>query len=253
MICGYGNIGKHIHNEFSSLNDNIVIYDKYKTCESTCNISDYVNYTFICLPTDMLEDGSCDISEVENAISQINSDLIIIKSTIPTGTTEYLKTKYKKDIIFSPEYYGTTIHAPKSPDFLILGGNKSSIKKAAELYYQIKSSKFKIIFTDSNTAELAKYMENSFLALKVTFCSEFAHIADKLGISYPELREIFVNDKRMGNSHTYINPNKPYYDSHCLNKDIPALIYLCKRNNISVPLMESVNTINKNYKKQKQS
>jgi UDP-glucose 6-dehydrogenase len=89
-------------------------------------------------------------------------------------------------------------------------------------------------------------MENCFLALKVTFCNEFADIAQKYGISYPELREIFIADGRMGDSHTFVYPEAPYYNSHCLNKDIPALIAFAGRE--TAPLMSAVDEINK-YKK----
>jgi len=57
-------------------------------------------------------------------VSLIDADVIVIKSTVPVGTTEKLRNKYNKHLVFSPEYYGTTIHAPKSPNFLILAGNK---------------------------------------------------------------------------------------------------------------------------------
>jgi len=87
-------------------------------------------------------------------------------------------------------------------------------------------------------------MENCFLALKVTFCSEFATIAKDFGISYPELREIFILDDRMGTSHTFVNSDSPYYDSHCLNKDIPALI----KQTDKAHLMEAVDNINYNKK-----
>jgi nucleotide sugar dehydrogenase len=248
LIVGYGNIGKHMQKELCSFNPDI--YDPY--------ISEYSNkkdirydFAFICVPTDMKEDGSADISIVEDAVKSTNAEIIVIKSAVPVGTCEYLANNYNNKIIISPEYYGTTIYSEESPDFLVLGGASDIASKVAELYYRIKPSSFRIKFTDYRTAELAKYMENCFLALKVTFCNEFADICDLYGISYPELREVFILDKRMGDSHTYVFQDQRYYDSHCLNKDIPALIKQSedgKGNNVA-ELMKKVFEINLKKKK----
>ena len=242
LIVGYGNIGTHIHKELEGAGK-ISIQDKYKP-EYMLSYTKAFNFAFICVPTEMKEDGSVDITEVENSVMNTNAKIIIIKSTVPIGTCQYLKDKYEKEIVFSPEYYGTTIHCPTSPNFLILAGDKKNTRKVAELYQRVKTSKFRITFTDYKTAELAKYMENCFLALKVTFCSEFYDIAQQYGISYPELREIFIQDERMGDSHTYVNPKETYYNSHCLNKDIPGLISQTDR----ALLMEAMHKINQDKK-----
>ena len=222
LIVGYGNIGKHMCQELEGAGE-INIYDPYLRGFNTERDIEY-DIAFVCVPTEMLSDGSCDISAVRIAIENTKAKVIVLKSTVPIGTCERLKSKYSKNIVFSPEYYGTTRHAPSSPDFVVLAGSRKDCDKVAQLYYKVKTKNFRIHFTDYKTAELAKYMENCFLALKVTFCSEFATIAKDFDISYPQLREIFVLDERMGDSHTFVNPEQPYYDSHCLNKDIPGLI-----------------------------
>lgn len=84
-------------------------------------------------------------------------------------------------------------------------------------------------------------MLNCFLALKVTFCCEFADIAKKFNINYQELRELFIADERISPSHTFVYKDKPFYDSHCFNKDVPALVYFAKE---YAPLMNFVNQIN---------
>lgn len=238
LIVGYGNIGKHIAKEFEALKEQISIYDPHLNIDERKDIHDIA---FICVPTDMKEDGSADISIVEECVQQTNAKIIVIKSTVPVGTCDMLKAKYGKNIVFSPEYYGTTQHAPVSPNFVVLAGNINDCDEIAQLYYKVKKKEFRVHFTDYKTAELAKYMENCFLALKVTFCAEFATIARDKGISYPQLREIFVLDERMGDTHTFINYDAPYYTSHCLNKDIPALIAQTDK----AHLMESILDINK--------
>ncbi len=254
LIVGYGNIGTHIHKELEGAGK-ISIQDAYKP-EYMLAYTKEFNYAFICVPTEMLPDGSVNIKEVENAIRDTKAKTIVLKSTVPVGTCEMLCAKYKKDIVFSPEYYGTTIHCPSSPNFLILAGSKKQTARVAELYQRVKTKDFRITFTDYKTAELAKYMENCFLALKVTFCSEFYDIAQQFGISYPALREIFIQDERMGDSHTYVNPEQTYFDSHCLNKDIPGLISQTNR----ALLMKAMYKINQdkksgniNYNKEKEN
>lgn len=138
-----------------------------------------------------------------------------------------------------------TQHCKEDPGFVVLGGEKEICEKVVQLYYKVKNGYYKIFLTNTKTAELAKYMLNCYLALKVTFCNEFADIARNIGVSYTELREIFVADERVGNSHTFVYDDKPYYDSHCFNKDIPALIQCVKHN---IPLISEMDKINKEKK-----
>ena len=76
---------------------------------------------------------------------------------------------------------------------------------------------------DSTTAELAKYMENSWIATKVSFCVQFYQLAKKLDVSYEELRELFILDPRVNPSHTFVYETHPYWHSHCLDKDVIAI------------------------------
>jgi len=243
LIVGYGNIGRHIYDELKLLSPKI--YDpNFEEYNKIPN--DKFDVAFICVPTNSLNDGSCDISIVNESIKVIQADIIVIKSTVPVGTTDMLSDKYKKNVIFSPEYYGTTQHSSDSPDFLVLGGDTKHSATVAQIYYKVKSGSFRIMFTTAKAAELAKYMENCFLALKVTFCNEFATVALKNGISYEMLREIFIMDKRMGESHTFVLNDQPFYDSHCLNKDIPAYLHFAGEDS---PLIDAMHKINEARKK----
>lgn len=245
LIVGYGNIGRHTYRELEALKPHI--YDPYVETYNT-KVPIKYDYAFVCVPTEKLPDGSCDTSVVEQAVAETDADIIVIKSAIPVGTTDFLADKYNKSLVISPEYYGTTQHSLESPNFLILGGKKEHCQKVAQLFYQIKNGAFKIKFTDRKAAELAKYMENCFLALKVSFCCEFFDIARQFGVCYEELREIFIMDDRMGCSHTFVHEDSPYYNSHCLNKDIPALIRFAKAKGAEAPLMAAMEQINNDRK-----
>ena len=248
LICGYGNIGQHILKEFKSIKDDFEIYDKYKLtvqvddqcwqCNSQSILEKEYDVAFICVPTDMNDDGSCNTSEVFWILERLkNVKNIIIRSAIPP-----MKGRTFSDRVFiSPEFYGTTQHCEESPNFCILGGNKSKSSPVVQLYQRVKDGSFRFIFTDFNTAALAKYMENCWIATKVTFCNEFASIGKEFGVNYADLRECWLADPRVSPSHTFVYEDKPYYDSHCLNKDIPALCAITDQSQ----LMNAVARINK--------
>lgn len=250
LICGYGNIGQHLYKELESLKAKnlatIDIYDKYKNGLKNIDSNKNYDYMFICVPTEMKDDGSADIFAVEECVNEFTEvDTTIIKSAIPVGTCDKLNNL---NIVVSPEYWGTTQHCAE-PNFLILGGYRYATDKVVQLYNLIKNGYYKYYITDYKTAELVKYMENSWIAAKVTFCNEFAKIAEGFGVSYAELRELWLADSRVSPSHTLVYDDKPYYDSHCLNKDIPALISFCNKAKINTPFMQSVLDVNTNIKK----
>lgn len=242
LVVGYGNIGKFVESTLKTYYS-CDIYDKYIPEYNQLKDTVY-DIAFICVPTDTCN-GVVDTSNVEEAIKLIQANIIVIKSTVPVGFCDTMTQQGYTNIVYSPEYWGTTLHANLEESFIILAGDKEYTQQVATYYYRCKEPAFKIHFTDYKTAELAKYMENCFLALKVTFCCEFSDIAKQFDVSYPELRELFILDKRMGESHTHVYPEQPYYDSHCLNKDIPGLLSFT-----SAPLMEAVNAININKKLQ---
>lgn len=240
LICGNGNIGKHISEEFKPSNE-IFIYDKYKPPYDDAQILEkHYNACFVCVPTEMQPDGSADTTEIFDIIPHIKADVIIIRSTIPVGTCEKLAEQGFRNIVFCPEHYGMTQHALTNPGFAILGGADHLRNLAVNVFMTVKSADFHFIFTDWKTAELSKYMLNAFLAMKVTFCNEFACIASSFGINYNQLRECFIADGRVGNSHTFVYQDEPFYNSHCFNKDVPAIIKQAEERSVDTPVLSTM-------------
>lgn len=230
LIIGYGVVGKNLEKELKPLSPDII--DKYKSEENKISQSAMENgydLAFICVNTPFTEENPCDCSEVINAIIENKDKLkddgvFVIKSTILPGTTERIVKETQQNVIFSPEYYGGTQHNNNFEfDFTILGGEKKNCIKAIQILQKVYDGRHRFSMTDSRTAELAKYMENSWLATKVSFCSQFFEIAEKEGVNYEELRELFVLDPRVNPSHTFIYRDHPYWESHCLDKDVPAI------------------------------
>lgn len=221
IIIGYGVVGHNLQNELKSLKP--VIYDKYKNI-CTGNKNKKYSVAFICVNTPKTEKFLCDITEVENALLEIDADIYVIKSTVLPGTIDKLKEKTKKAIIFSPEYYGETQHCNNyNFDYTILGGEKNDCLELIQILQKVYDGRYSFHITDSKTAELTKYMENSYLATKVSFCQQFYNLANQIGVNYEELRELFILDPRVNPSHTFVYKDHPYWNSKCLDKDVPAI------------------------------
>lgn len=245
LICGFGNVGRHVKQELTSDKIDIFVYDKYKL-QNESVLGRHYDVAFVCVPTESLPDGRCNTSEVLDIVPRIDAGAIVIKSAVPVGTCDSMGD----NVLVSPEYYGTTQHSLDMPNFLVLGGDRTAADKVVALYAMVKPGSFHFVFCGRRTAELCKYMENCWIATKVTFCNEFAEIARRCGVPYGELREAWLADERVSPSHTFAYPDQPYYDSHCLNKDIPALIADCAVKKIDAPLMWAVHTINTIKKRQ---
>ena len=184
---------------------------------NTCEI------VFICVPSPMSGDGSCDTSIVESTVKWLKVPLIVIKSTIPPGTTDYLIKKYKKSIVFNPEFLRekTNIKDMLEVDRTVLGGDIKLTQQVVDVYKKVYDSEMIYVQTTSVLAELTKYTINCYLATKVTFFNEIASICDVLGINYDQLREIVLLDRRITKSHTLVNKG---FGGACLPKDLNGLI-----------------------------
>lgn len=222
LIIGYGVVGSNLYRDIKGLG--VDIYDKFKTAVNT-KCKDHYKFAFICVDTPMTETSLCNITEVENAIRENEADIYIIKSAVLPGTGEYLSNLFTDaEIVISPEYYGGTQHAnSKEYNFTILGGNRWNTTKVVQLLQGIYDAYHTFKMTDYRSAELVKYMENSYLAMKVSFAVQFYEIAEQNEVDYEELRELFLMDPRVDPSHTFVYRDKPYWDSHCFNKDVKAI------------------------------
>ena len=202
LIIGYGIVGHNLANELQDLNPDIV--DKYKKEINTIRNIHY-DIGFICVDTPLKEDGALDISEVNNCINEYDCEIYCIKSTCPVGTVEKLSKQTGKRIVFSPEYYGNSQHCNNySFDYTVLGGNKKDCEEVVQVLLPCYDGRHQFKIVEPKIAELAKFMENSFLATKVSFCNSFYNVCKEENINYSELRELFVLDPRINPSHTFV-------------------------------------------------
>ncbi len=261
-IIGHGYVGKAVRSFFEG-HFNVLVFDVAQPdiSVSEAEINKKADLAVICVPTPMSDDGTADLAMVEKSVSWLKTPLILIKSTIPPGTTATLSKKYKKSIAFSPEYIGEgnyvipfwkgypDPHDMKRHDFVIVGGDKKVTSKIMLFFKTVLGAEPRYFETDSTTAELVKYMENSFLATKVTFCNEFFDIAKGLGVDYNELRELWLLDGRVGRSHTVVFEDRRGFGGKCLPKDVTALVKASTKAGYKPKLLTAVLDTNKEIRK----
>ena len=258
-IVGQGYVGTAVKTIFEKYYD-VETYDLDKdkcTVDYLEDMVELTNVIFVCVPTPMKKDGSCDISIVESIVKDINnmvvsrnvSDRIVaIKSTVPPGTTNNLNKKCQNiSVIFNPEFLteANFIDDFENQNRIIIGGVRPASTKLRQIYSLVFPN-IPIIKTGSKTAEMVKYITNTFLAVKVSFANEMKEICDKLNIDYDKVVEYAIYDKRLGKSHWAVpGPDgKLGFGGSCFPKDINALVHLCSKLNIPENILSSAIDIN---------
>lgn len=246
-IVGYGHVGQAMQGLFKEA----IIYDKFKNIGTQDEING-CDAVFVCVPTPQSENGMCDTTAVEEVIRWLIVPIIILRSTVYVGFTDRMMEKYHKEIVFQPEYYGETVAHPfadlNDRTWLSFGGTRKGIDMAIRVYKTVVNSNVKIFQADAKSVEMAKYMENAFLATKVTFCNEMYDIAKALGADYNLAREIWIADPRIGSSHTFVYEDNRGYGGSCLPKDIAAITAQAKSCGVDSSLLSTVISKNKKYR-----
>ena len=210
-IVGMGVVGKAHKTIFKDA----IEYDLDKGSKKEINSLEIV---FVCVSTPTKEDGEQDISAVEDVLSWLDVPIIVLKSTVLPGTTKRLIDKYKKDILYSPEFLRQD-YADKdirtSP--IVICGNKKKATKVGLLY----GRKY-IGYDKPEYGELLKYTMNSFFALKVSYFNQISDICNEMDIDYKQLRLGIMQDKRIGDSHTEVTEERGF-GGECFPKDTKAL------------------------------
>lgn len=238
-VIGNGFVGESQAFAFSPTTDlRIYDIDPLKATHSKEEIGE-CDFVFVCVPTPMKKDGSQDLSYVERVFEEAAfGPIYILKSTVLPGTTKKLNEKYHNlSIIFSPEFL--TERTAKldmlTQARIILGGEQWMTIRARQLFEQRFMNRH-IIETDSTTAELVKYMNNTFFATKVSILNEFKLLADAIGADWQTALYGFASDGRIGDSHLHVpGPDgKLGYGGTCFPKDVNALLRFAEDNGVKL-------------------
>lgn len=258
-IIGQGFVGNTVYQKFKNFYE-VLTYDvQTKLCNSTLvDVHTKCNFIFVCLPTPMNKDGSCHIGIVEETLGEINKycelsgpktvKTVIIKSTIPPGTTKNWNDKFKNLIIvFNPEFLteANAVQDYENQNRIILGGPRKGTTPLKPIFSKV-FPKAKIIKTNSTYAEMVKYTTNCFLAMKVSFANEIYQICQSVDADYDKVIEYAIEDERLGYSHWAVpGPDGDFgYGGHCFPKDVNALIQVAKTHNLSSRMLEATNSKN---------
>jgi len=189
------------------------------------------NFTIVCVSTPMRGDRSCDIDNVLEAVSRVPSERILLKSTVPPGTTDLLIEKTGKRICFSPEYFGESRYfsafhqaGPTATPFIIIGGSPADRQTLIDDVCPVLGPERTYFQCSAIEAEIIKYMENSYLATKVSFVNEFYEICAAFGADWHTVREGWLLDPRVERSHSLVFKGERGFAGRCLPKDVNAIV-----------------------------
>ena len=242
-IVGNGFVGSAVRYGFSpnvGCDAEVRVYDKNPN-KSTHTLEEVIiesDIIFLSVPTPSNQDGTMNVDIVDTVLNDINTinstmddevGIILLRSTVTPGTTSTLQKKYPNlRIVFNPEFL---TERSANFDFInqsrfILGGSSDDVIEVSELFRERFGSSLSIIETNYETAELIKYMTNTFFATKISFLNDMKLLADKCGVIWEDALEGFVRDGRVGHSHLNVpgHDGKFGFGGSCFPKDIQALI-----------------------------
>ena len=253
-IIGKGTVGKAVFEGLEYLGHQMSFFDPaYPESE----LADVLNtdVVFVSVPTNQLPNGDCDVSIVEQIVSELDKEhytgLIAIKSTVIPGTTQRLSDFYPLlHICNVPEFLRAKtaladfIH---NHDVLVIGSDREEdydiIRKAHGPYPQ------QVACVSATEAEVIKYFNNVHHAMQVTFANITYEVCNKLGANYMNVFNAITRRDCINKAYLMANKNPRAYGGHCLPKDTSAWNNLVKKLGIDVDLIQSVINDNEKFNK----
>lgn len=201
-------------------------------------------------------DGYADLSYVYKAVEDLTPHLegftvITTKSTVPVGTSSEIERRIlalRPDVDIAvcsnPEFLreGSAIQDFTHPDRVLVGCDDERARKVMETVYEpLTLRNAPLMFTSRNSAELAKYAANSFLAMKISYINEIADLCEQVGADVQEVASAIGSDGRIGGK--FLHPG-PGYGGSCFPKDVAALIRTAREAKTPLSLIEQVEKVN---------
>jgi GDP-mannose 6-dehydrogenase len=221
--------------------------------------------SIICVGTPSTPDGHLDLRQIMSVVGQVGAALkeketfhtIIIRSTVPPGTnkkvTNVLETASGKQsnihfgVVSNPEFLreGSAVADYFNPPIILVGTHHPvTLDIVTELYRDIGND---ITTVDVSIAEMIKYVNNSFHALKVAFANEIGNICKRRGIDSHALMDIFCMDRELNISPAYLKPGFAYGGA-CLPKDLKALTTMAHDDYLDTPVINAISRSNQLHK-----
>ena len=222
--------------------------------ELTNNVRETVgqsDFYFVCVSTPQSELGEADLKYVEAAFGELQqaatrNSVIVIKSTVPVGTGDFLVSKAnREDLSYAsnPEFLreGSALYDFMNPDRILVGANSQEVaNRVMELYEEIDAPK---IVTSVKSAELIKYAANAYLASRLSFVNDLAALCEQVGANVDDVVMGMGSDSRIGRS--FLSPG-PGWGGSCFPKDTRALVAVANDNKVSLKVVEAAIEANDN-------
>lgn len=217
--------------------------------------------SFLCVGTPNAPDGRLDTSFLMSAVKSIAGairskstfHIVVIRSTVPPGTNAAVSELIEKvsgkreginfTVVSNPEFLreGMAVSDFLNPPITVIGSrNRRALSKLKEMYSGLGSE---VVEVDPKVAEIIKFVNNSYHALKVAFGNEIGAICKKLDIDSHQVMDLFCKDTQLNISPYYFKPGFAYGGS-CLPKDLRGLNFLAESNQVETPILGSIENSN---------
>lgn len=213
--------------------------------------------TMICVGTPSDASGSVNLEGVRRCVQSISEMLtakdgyhvVVVRSTVPPGTTDSLihsgaaiseaVAAGKLGFSMNPEFLreGSSIDDFENPPVTIIGESDPKAGEVIESLYGFIDAA--VVHLDLRAAEMIKYVNNAFHALKVTFANEIGSLCKSLSIDSHDVMNVVCMDDKLNISRKYLTPGFAFGGS-CLPKDLRALNYIARHEDIQLPLLDSM-------------
>jgi UDPglucose 6-dehydrogenase len=206
-------------------------------------------FAYLCVPTPQGDDGSADLSYIEQAAREIApvlpaNAIVVNKSTVPVGSAKVVERVLGRPdvkVVSNPEFLreGSAVSDFLKPDRIVIGcDDQSAAIRVASLYLGISAP---LIVTDPASAETIKYAANAFLATKISFINAVAAICENVGADVNDVVLGIGYDKRIG--HDFLRPG-PGWGGSCFPKDTRALVKIAEDASYDFNLLKGVIVVN---------
>jgi UDPglucose 6-dehydrogenase len=264
-IVGNGFVGGAVAYGLSQHVANIFIYDEVsdRATHSFKKTVDQSDILFVCVPTPVGDDGGADLSILSRTMKKIHElepGIVVIKSTVPPGTTSGYIELYGTHILSNPEFL--TQRTAKldfvTPSRVVIGSVSKMKGDILTQLYETALSSPHVINCSPTEAEMVKYMSNCFYATKISFVNEMAQIANELDVTdsgWSRIVEGFTASGRVARSHLNVpGPDgKLGYGGACLPKDVKAMIRIAEKLGLTPSVLNGVDTKNNEVRKENDS
>ncbi len=224
---------------------------------SAADAADSCDVIFLALPTPPGEDGSADLSYVEQASRDLapllrGYTVIVTKSTVPVGTTDRVRriiaagitADAEFDVVSNPEFLreGVAVEDFMKPDRVVIGSSSQrAVDVMDRLYRPFLRNGNPMIVMDERSSEMTKYAANALLATKISFMNEIANVCDAVGANVDHVRRGVGADSRIGKQFLYPGIG---FGGSCFPKDVRALSRTAYEHDYSFRILDAVMAVN---------